>query len=461
MSKVLYRDLNKAPLRAVGSSGLYIEVEGGKKILDAIGGAAVTAIGHSNQEVVDEICEAFKNVQFAHSSLFTTDYAEELASIILDKPYYEEIGLGKVAFFNSGSEANETAFKVSRQACFEKGEPQRTKIISRNMSYHGNTFGAMQLSGHKIRNKKFVDIFDEETFHKVSPPFYRYHKQGDETEEEFCQRLLDELDAKFQEIGPDTVMAFVAETMIGGTVGCVLPPKGYFEGVKKICHKYGAYVIYDEVMCGSGRLGSFFAWEQLTDKDHYQDVVPDILTFGKAIGSGYLPLAGVVVHENLLNDLKKGSAAFMSRQTFQSHPMACAAGLAVQKYIKKNNLYDNINKLGPKFGELLKSEFSEIPEVCDVRGKGFFWSVEFMKDPSTTTAFDPAYSFTDKLAEKCMENGLAIMACHGCIDGENGDQIVLAPSFESTQETLAEIVSRLKKSVIELLEYIKVNNVKV
>lgn len=450
MSKVLYRDLNSNPHTVISSKGSYLYLQNGHKILDAAGGAAVTSVGHSNKYVVDSIIEQLETIQFVHSSLFTTNSAENLANIILLDPKYEALGLAKVTFYNSGSEANETALKLTRQAMYERGEPERTKVISRNMSYHGNTFGAMSVSGHKIRNQKFKDMFDENTFHKVDPPFYLHYSKDSETEEQFLDRLLKQLDDKFLELGPQNVMAFFAETMIGGTVGCVVPPKGYLEGCRAICDKYGAYLIYDEIMCGSGRLGSFFAWEEISED--CTKVVPDILTFGKGIGSGYLPLSGIVVKQNVLDDLNKGSGVNMSRHTYQSHPVCCAAGYAVQKYIRDHNLYENIRKLGPKLGkalELLKSD----SRVFDVRGHGFFWCVELMKDKSKAIPFAPEINFSDLFAAKCFDLGLTIIPCHGTVDGFRGDHVLICPSFDIDSDIVQEISRIMAQALKELDVY--------
>lgn len=451
MSKVLHRSLKKDPLLVSKGEGSYFYLPDSTKILDAAGGAAVTSVGHSNKEVTEKICDLIQNIQFVHSSIFTTEAAEKLAATILDNPKYGELGLSKVAFYNSGSEANETALKLARQVFYEKGELQRTKVISRDLSYHGNTFGAMSLSGHKIRNKKFIDMQDPSTFLKVCPPFYRnFHTEG-ETEEQFCDRLIKELDDKFQEAGPENVICFFAETMIGGTLGCVMPPKNYFQRAKEICEKYGAFLIYDEIMCGSGRLGSFFAWEQLTDKEYWHTVSPHISTFGKAIGSGYMPLSGVVVHEKLVDTLKEGSGAYLSRHTYQSHPVACAAGLAVQEYIKSNDLLANIRKLGPKLGDLLKKELSDIEVVADIRGLGFFWCVEFLKKKDPREAFDPSVGFSEIVGETSLANGLTIIPCNGCVDGFLGDHILISPSFDINEEIVEEIVTILKKSILEAM----------
>lgn len=451
MSKILHRDLKKDPLLVSKGEGSYFYLPDSTKILDAAGGAAVTSVGHSNKEVTDKICDLIQNIQFVHSSLFTTDSAEKLASTILDDPKYQSLGFSKVAFYNSGSEANETALKLARQAFYEKGELQRTKVISRDLSYHGNTFGAMSLSGHKIRNKKFIDMQDPKTFLKVCPPFYRnFHILG-ETEEQFCDRLIKGLDDKFQEAGPENVICFFAETMIGGTLGCVMPPKNYFERAKEICEKYGALLIYDEIMCGSGRLGSFFAWEQLTDEDNWDKVSPHISTFGKAIGSGYMPLSGVVVHKKVVDILKEGSGLSLSRHTYQSHPVACAAGLAVQEYIRSNNLLANIRNLGPKLGDLLKQELLGLEVVADVRGHGFFWCVEFLKSKEPMEAFDPSVEFSEIVGDTCLANGLTVIPCHGCVDGFLGDHILISPSFDITEEIVTEIVTILKKSVLEAM----------
>ncbi|CUM66294.1 uncharacterized protein PRCAT00003956001 [Priceomyces carsonii] len=448
-TKVLHRNLKTEPALAARSEGSYIYLKDGSKVLDAVGGAAVTAVGHSNQVVIDAVAEQLKSLQFAHTSIFTSDAGEKLAQIMLDNPKYEKIGLDKVCFYNSGSEANESACKLARQYAVEIGQPERVKIISRDRSYHGNTLGTMSMSGHKYRNKDYEDMFDKSTFHKVGTPFSFHYKGKNESEEQYCARLIKELDDKFQEIGPDSVLAFIAETMSGGSCGCVMPPKGYFEGVKEVCEKYGALLIMDEVMCGSGRLGSFFAWEQLTDEDNWSRVVPHISTFGKSIGSGILPLSGIVVQKNIVEGLENGSGSFMSRHTYQGHPMSCAAGYAVQKYIKDNNLYKNINEMANKLEKSLKDNIGDSNIAADIRGKGMFWCIEFMKDKASGTPFDPELGFCDKLAAICMKNGLIVMPCHGTIDGINGDHILLAPNYNVDDKTIDDIVSKLKLSLCE------------
>lgn len=451
VSKVFYRDQKNDPLVAEKAEGCYIYLEDGTKILDASGGAAVTSVGHSNQVVIDAIEEQLKKLQFAHTSRFTSEPAEKLAKIILDNPDYESTGLSKVVFYNSGSEANESAFKTTRQYFVEKGEPQRVNMISRDKSYHGNTFGAMSLSG-SLRHKDYEALFDHTKFHKVSTPYPFHYMHKDETEEEYSARLVKELDDKFQELGPDTVMAFLAETMSGGSCACVMPPKGYFEGVKAVCEKYGALLITDEVMCGSGRLGTFFAWEQLTDAEHFNTVSPHISTFGKSIGSGYLPLSGFVVHEKIRKTIEDGSAAFMSRHTYQGHPMSCAAGYAVQKYVRDNNLLDNVTKMGPKFEKALQEAVGDSKIVADIRGRGMFWGIELMKDKAKSLPFDPELHFGDKLSDICLANGLLILPGHGTIDGVVGDHIMFAPHFILDDETMVAIVSLFKKSLAEAEE---------
>ncbi|GMM33277.1 hypothetical protein DASC09_006020 [Saccharomycopsis crataegensis] len=449
VTKVFHRKLTSQPPLAVKAEGPYIYLEDGSKILDAVGGAAVTSVGHSNKEIIDAITQQLNTLQYAHSSAYTSDSAEKLAEIILEHPRYAELGFDKACFYNSGSEANETALKLARQYTVERGQPQRINIISRDRSYHGNSFGAMSLSGHKIRMRDYKAMFDERRFHKVSTPFSFHLKEKDETEEQYCARLIKELDDKFQEIGPDTVLAFFAETMSGSTCGCALPPLGYFEGVKAVCEKYGALLVTDEVMCGSGRLGSFFAWEQLADEADWHKLSPHISTFGKSIGSGYLPLSGLVVHKDIADCLEKGSGNFMSRQTYQAHPTACAAGYAVQKYVKTNNLYDNIQKMAKRLEQGLQESIGGMESVADIRGKGMFWAVEFMKDKENGIPYDPSLNFVDVLTENAWKNGLGIMPCHGTIDGEAGEHIILAPNFNVDAQTIDEIVSLLKKSLIE------------
>ncbi|KAF5666695.1 hypothetical protein FCIRC_10105 [Fusarium circinatum] len=434
---LMHRSLLTRPETVTSASGVWITLSSGRKILDGCAGAAVAIIGHGNTEVRDAMIEQMSSVSYVHTMAYTTNSAENLADYILEG---EPFDLTRAYFVGSGSEAMDSAMKLARQYHVENGQPQRTKFVSRRQAYHGNTIGAMSMGSFVARRAPYEGAILLDNVSYVSPAYEYRVRKDDETEQEYAQRLVDELEAEFQAVGPDTIMAFVAETVGGATAGCISPPAGYFEGVGKVCRKYGILLILDEVMCGVGRCGTFFAFEQ------DGDVRPDIVTTGKGLGGGYAPIAATLVHRKIIETLKKGTASFNHGHTYQAHPVSCAAALAIQKIIRRDNLVARAATLGARLHKSLVEIFQDLEFVGNIRGRGLFWGIEFVKDKKTKTPFDTKIRFGVKVQERAFQLGLAVYPGSGTADGKEGDHVIVSPPLTITEDEMDELLVLLKKA---------------
>ncbi|KAL4880896.1 pyridoxal phosphate-dependent transferase [Aspergillus karnatakaensis] len=442
-SAVLHRTTRFVPKKAVGGNGSYLYLEDGTKFLDSTGGAAVSCLGHGNEKISQAIFDQLQQVEYCHTAFFGTDVSEELATFLVDSTGGK---LSKVYVVSSGSEAIEAALKLSRQYFLElpTPQPQRTRFIARKPSYHGITLGALGAGGHVLRRQPFEPLLSQNTSH-VSPCYaYRGKKDG-EPDSAYVTRLADELDAEFQRVGPDTVCAFIAEPVVGAALGCVPAVPGYFPAMKAVCKKYGALFILDEVMSGMGRCGTLHAWEQ-------EDVVPDLQTIGKALGGGYAPVSGLLISDNIVRTIDKGTGAFRHGQTYQGHPVSCAAALAVQKVIKEEELLENVKRMGDYLEERLKDTLVESKYVGDIRGKGLFWGLEFVKDKATKEPFEPEAAIAFRLQESGLkpEYGISLYASSGTVDGVRGDHVILAPPYNVTKEEIDIIVETTARVLEEV-----------
>ncbi|KAF5565516.1 ornithine aminotransferase [Fusarium phyllophilum] len=434
---LMHRSLLTRPETVSSASGVWITLSSGRKILDGCAGAAVAIIGHGNTEVRDAMVEQMSSVSYVHTMAYTTNSAEDLANYILEG---EPFDLTRAYFVGSGSEAMDSAMKLARQYHVENGQPQRTKFVSRRQAYHGNTIGAMSVGSFVARRAPYEGAILLDNVSYVSPAYEYRVRKDDETEQEYAQRLVDELEAEFQAVGPDTIMAFVAETVGGATAGCISPPAGYFEGVGKVCRKYGILLILDEVMCGVGRCGTFFAFEQ------DGDVRPDIVTTGKGLGGGYAPIAATLVHRKIIETLKKGTASFNHGHTYQAHPVSCAAALAIQKIIRRDNLVSRAATLGARLHKSLVEVFQDLEFVGNIRGRGLFWGIEFVKDKKTKTPFDSNIRFGVKVQERAFQLGLAVYPGSGTADGKVGDHVIVSPPLTITEDEMDELLVLLKRA---------------
>ncbi|BDD57535.1 hypothetical protein MPDQ_007430 [Monascus purpureus] len=439
-SAVLHRDTHHVPKKAVGGKGSYIFLEDGQKFLDSTGGAAVSCLGHGNEEVTKAVIDQLNQLAYCYSVYFSTQVAEDLAKLLVDSTSGK---MTKLFVVSSGSEAVEAALKLARQYFLElpTPQPQRTKYIGRLPSYHGVTLGGLAAGGHTIRREPFKPLLST-AFSHVSPCYaYRGKKEG-ETDEAYVARLAAELDAEFQRLGPENVCAFIAEPIAGNSMGCVPAVPGYFPAMKAVCEKYGALLILDEVMCGMGRSGTLHAWQQ-------EDVVPDIQTIAKGLGAGYAPVSGVLIGENVVQVLDKGSGVFRHGQTYQGHPLACAAALAVQKIVKEKNLMQNVREMGAYLEKRLKERLESHPYVGDIRGRGLFWGIEFVQDKETKESFSPETGVANHMQETGLkpEFSISLLAGTGAIEGMRGDHIILAPPYTVSKEEIDDIVDATARVV--------------
>ncbi|KAH7253555.1 pyridoxal phosphate-dependent transferase [Fusarium redolens] len=440
----LHAKINSPPPRIVKSQGCWLETEQGHRILDASSGAAVVSIGHNESRVKDAIAAQLDQVAYCYNPFFTTEAAEKISSFLTEST---NGAMSKVFIVSSGTEAVEAALKIARQYFTELPTPQpsRTKFIARKQSYHGNTLGSLAVGGHKARRGVYEPILATNVSH-VSPCYpYREMKAG-ETEQQYVQRLAQELDDEFQRVGPDTVCAFIAETVSGTSLGCAPPVPGYFKAIKEVCDRYGALLIMDEVMSGMGRTGTLHAWEQ-------EGVVPDLQTVAKGLGAGYMPVGALLVGNKVADALANGSGAFSHSQTYQGHPVACAAAYAVQTVMKEDNMLQNVQDMGKVLGEKLKERLAGHKNVGDVRGRGLYWGLEFVRNKETKEPFDLSEQIAGKLHKTGLEadHGISLIPATGNLDGVRGDMVIVSPPFTITKEEIEMLVDKVDKVVASVL----------
>lgn len=454
---VLHRSLVERPHKVCNAAGSYLSLEDGRKVLDACGGAAVAIIGHGNKDVTAETVAQMDQVSYVHTGSYTTDSAEKLAQCLLDKQKCAfDHGLVKAFFVGSGSEANDAAMKYARQYWFEQGQDQRRFYVSRKQGYHGYTIGAMSISSNLSRKRPFQDTLLPHVSFVSAAYAYQYQRE-DETEEEYASRLVKEVEDHFLDLGPDNVISFryamewlrtpdlkpranigaSAETVVGATSGCVPAPKGYFRGVRAVCDRYGILLHLDEIMCGMGRTGSYYAFEE-------EGMRPDIVTLAKGLGGGYAPIAAMHLGRNVVDVLRAGTSAFNHGHTYQAHPVCCATSLAVQRIVEEQGLVSRCRIQGQKLGFLLRQAFADCKHVGDIRGTRLFWALEFVQDRSTKEPLQPSLGFAAGVARMSFKLGVAIYPGAGTVDGLRGDHVLLAPPYNVSDEELEVIVRTLK-----------------
>jgi adenosylmethionine-8-amino-7-oxononanoate aminotransferase len=435
MSNIIHRSLRQVPPKAVSAQGLLVRDSTGKTYIDASGGAAVSSLGHGHPDVIAALHRQVDRCAYAHTAFFTTEVAEELADrLVAGAPE----GFKGVYLVSGGSEAMETALKLARQYFVEGGEAQRSTFIARRQSYHGNTLGALAVGGNEWRRKPFAPLLMDVP--RVAP-CYEYRDRGpNQSVDDYTAALLDELETAIMKAGPQNVIAFCAEPVVGATGGAIPPTPGYFKGVRQICDRHGILFIADEVMCGMGRTGTMYAIEQ-------DGVAPDIIAVAKGLGAGYQPIGAVLAKESIVERLRNGSGAFLHGHTYIGHPVAAAAALAVQKVIERDDLLAQVQRRGATLRRMLGDVFGKHEHVGDIRGRGLFMALELVKDRATKEPFAPERKLHAAIKAQAMANGLMVYPMGGTIDGQRGDHILLAPPFIVTAADLSEIVSRLADSL--------------
>jgi adenosylmethionine-8-amino-7-oxononanoate aminotransferase len=390
--------------------------------------------------VVKAIQDQLAKLPFAHTSFFTNEPMEALADALIARA---PAPLEKVYFVSGGSEAIEAALKLARQYFVEKGEPQRRYLIGRRQSYHGNTLGALAVGGNAWRRKQFEPLLIEATH--VSPCYAYRGRQAGESEEAYGERLVAELETEIARLGGDRVMALVAETVVGATLGAVPPVRGYFKRVREVCDRHGILLILDEVMCGMGRCGTLYAFEQ-------EGVVPDLVTVAKGLGAGYQPIGATLVGRHIYDAIVSGSGFFQHGHTYLGHAAACAGALAVQQRLHDGGLLARVAPMGERLERKLRKAFGEHPHVGDIRGRGLFWGIELVADRGSKRPFDPKLRVHARLKKEALKAGLMCYPMGGTLDGVQGDHVLLAPPFILEEAHLEELVARLSHALDVVLK---------
>ena len=423
-----------------GGDGPWLIAKDGERYLDASGGAAVSCLGHSASVVVEAVKSQLDKIPYAHTGFFTSEPAEQLAEKLVS---LSPDSISRVYFVSGGSEAVEAAIKLTRQYFLEKGEPKRSQIIARRQSYHGNTLGALSTGGNEWRRAQFTELLSPAMHHVDPCHYYRFADDG-ESRQDYAARAAQSLEDKILQLGPETVAAFVAEPVVGATMGAVPAEADYFARIREICDRYGVKLILDEVMCGMGRTGSFFACNQ-------EPVKPDLLCIAKGLGAGIQPIGAMLCSDEIFNTIADGTGFFQHGHTYMGHATACAAGLAVLSEIENRQLLDNVNTMGELLHQSLLEAFSAHKNVGDIRGRGLFRGLELVADRADKSPLDPSLSTASKIKSAAMAENLMCYPMSGTIDGKQGDHILLAPPFIIDESHVAEIVSRLRKAVDRVL----------
>jgi hypothetical protein len=435
MSHVFHRSLRQSYPTAVRGDGYYVLDSEGRRYLDASGGAAVSCLGHSHPKVIEAIKRQVDSLAYAHTSFFTTEPMERLADHLVAKA---PEGIDRVYFVSGGSEAMEAALKMARQHFLEIGEPVRRRFVARRQSYHGNTLGALSVGGNQWRRRPFEPILIDADH--LTPCYAYRERQTGESDEAFVERLAGELEAHLERVGPESVIAFVAEPVVGATMGAVPALPGYFRRIREITARHGILLVLDEVMCGMGRTGTLFACER-------EGVVPDLIAVAKGLGGGYQPIGALMVQHRIAEAIRKGSGFFQHGHTYMGHPTACAAALAVQQAIEEEGLLANVCAMGERLESALLECFGNHRHIGDIRGRGLFRGLELVRDRASKEPFDPAAGLSGRIKAEAMARGLMCYPMSGTIDGRRGDHILLAPPFIIEPAQVEELVTRLGDAV--------------
>lgn len=413
--------------------GVYLYDMDGKKYLDAASGAVTANIGHGVPEIIEAMQEQAKKVSFVYRSQFTSEAAENLAKKIAEMTPGD---LNWCFFVNSGSEATETAMKMAIQYWQEKGIQTKTKVLSRWVSYHGITLGALSMSGHTGRRARFVPLLED--FPVINPPYcYRCPYKLEAPDCGFL--CAHELETAIKRIGSDNIAAFIAEPVIGAAGGAITPPKDYFKIIKKICEDHDILFIADEVMTGFGRTGTMLAMEQW-------GVIPDIVALGKGMGAGYAPIAAAVASDKVMEPILAGSKVVMSGHTLSANPQSCAVSLAVLEYVEKNKIVNEVESKAVYLKNLLQKLKNQFAFIGDIRGKGLLLGIEFIEEQEDKKPFPRKAAITPKMISVAKEKGLLVYPAGAGIDGVNGDSIIISPPLTISKREIEELAARLKET---------------
>jgi adenosylmethionine-8-amino-7-oxononanoate aminotransferase len=426
-------DIENLP-RIVRGEGSYLFDDNGRRYLDGSGGPAAFCIGHGNREVNAAIAAQLEKVACGYRYLFTSDALEQLTDLLLT---LSGPGFGHVVYSGSGSESVESALKVALQYFDARQLPAKRHFIARRRSYHGNTLGALSVSGYAERRAPFEGSLLDVSFVSAANA---YRPPAGVAEGQLVGYLADELEAKIQAVGPDRVAAFIFEPVVGAAGGVVPAPPGYAEAVQRICRRHDVLLIADEVMSGAGRCGTWRALE-------YDGIEPDIMAVAKGLGGGYIPLGATIFTQEVGDAILQAQGGIMTGHTYSGHTAACAAGLAVQKIIERESLVARVLQRGAALKQALHESLHQYEEVGDIRGRGFFIGIEFVRDRVSKEPFPAERRVNFEVGRRALQDGLICYPCAGNAEGGLGDTVIIAPPYNATDGELAELVEKLTRAV--------------
>ncbi|MBL4617674.1 MAG: aspartate aminotransferase family protein [Robiginitomaculum sp.] len=440
MSSVFYRTAKKHYPLAVRAEGMYIYDQDNKPYLDMSGGAAVSCLGHQHEKVVTVLCGQIKQMSFAHTAFFSNQPQEELAERLAEKFSQDD---AKVYFTSGGSEANETAIKMAWQYWRTKGLISKQKIISRVHSYHGNTLATLSASGNLPRRRVMGDLLLE--WPRIDPCYAYRYQANKESLQEYGLRSANLLESMILQEGAENIAAFIAEPVVGASLGVVPAAPGYFTRIRQICDQYDILLIADEIMCGTGRTGTFFAHQQ-------EGFVPDIVTLAKGLAGGYQPLAATIASSQVHQVLQDSNTGFSHGHTYVGHASACAAGLAVLNVIDEERLLEKVMQQGDNLQLALQKNFGHMDYIGDIRGRGLFRGIEIVADKASKKPFADERKITANLHKLTMKHGLICYPGGGSeIDGL-GSHILLAPPFIIEDQHIELLIKKLTAIFTELFD---------
>ena len=420
--------------RIVRGEGSYVYDADGRRYLDGSGGPAAFSIGHGNREVNAAIAAQLDKVACGYRYLFTSEALEQLTRLLLAccGPEFKHI-----VYSGSGSEAVESALKVALQYWEARGLLAKKRFIARERSYHGNTLGALSVSGFLERRRPFEGSLLDVSFVSAANP---YRPLRGLAGAELVAALAEELDARLRALGPETVAAFIFEPVVGAAGGAVPAPPGYAKAIRAVCDRHQVLVIADEVMCGAGRCGTWRALE-------HDGVVPDIMAVGKGLAGGYIPLAATILRKELGDMILSAQGAILTGHTYSGHTAACAAGLAVQRIIERESLIARVRVRGETLRRELHDALRRFDEVGDVRGRGYLIGIELVRDRATKQPFPRERALSQSIGGRAFEDGLICYPCAGHVGGVMGDTIIVAPPYNAGEAELAELIEKLTGAI--------------
>jgi len=433
LGNVLYRNLHKSFPLIKSGRGSYLFDASGKSYLDGSGGAAVVNIGHGVKEVAAALSRQAGKVAYLSGVQFTHEPVEKLAVKVASFLPFRD---GKVFFLTSGSEAIEASIKLARQYWFDSGKPEKYRVISLSPSYHGNTLAALSLSGRKHYQQAFRPLLLKSA--RIPAP-YCYRCPWDLTPPDCGVKCAHELEKTIDKLGREMVSAFIGEIIGGSSTGASVPPRQYWETIRRICDRNEVLLIADEVMTGVGRTGKWLACR------HF-GLVPDIVVMGKGLTSGYFPLSAVAANESLFDPIQKKGKSFLHAQTFAHHPVGCATGLATLDYLIDHDLIARCAQAGKRMKRRLEKLLGH-PHVGDVRGKGLLIGLEFVRDKKKKTPFPREKKYVEAFIAKALDSGLVLWPNIGQADGTDGDLVMVAPPFVIQEDEISAILEKIESTL--------------